>query len=136
MWLYEGCEINTLSDLPEGVVGFVYLLVHQSGKKYIGKKSIQSKKTLPPLKGTKRKRKVVKESDWMSYYGSNGEVKQMIKDGKSNEFIRYILEFGYTPKHLTYLETKYLFKYEVLEHGDLFWNDNVLGKFYRKDLIF
>lgn len=136
MWLYEDREINTLSDISESVFGFVYLLLHQSGKKYIGKKSIQSNRTLPPLKGTKRKRKIVKESDWISYYGSNSEVKKLIKDGKSNEFIRYILEFAYTPKHLTYLETKYLFKYEVLEDADLYWNDTILGKFYRKDLVF
>ena len=31
---------------------------------YIGKKSLYSHRTLPPLKGYKRKRKVIKESKW------------------------------------------------------------------------
>lgn len=134
MWIFNDVKITSLDGMPNDVVGFVYMIIHSSGKKYIGKKSIFSNRTLPPLKGTKRKRKVVKESDWIKYYGSNSEIKQMIKEGKSDEFIRYILEFAYTKKHLTYLETKYLFKYEVLEHPDLFWNDNIASKFYRKDI--
>jgi hypothetical protein len=133
MWNYNNLEIKALSDIPESAIGFVYLLEHNSGKKYIGKKLLNSKKTLPPLKGYKRKRKIVKESDWLNYYGSNLLIKQMIKEGKQTEFTRYILEFAYSKKQLTYLETKYLFKYEVLEHPDLYWNDTILGKFYHKD---
>lgn len=133
MWIYNDIEIKALSDIPESAIGFVYMLVHTSGKKYIGKKLLESKKTLPPLKGYKRKRRIVKESDWLSYYGSNLQIKQMIKEGKQTEFIRYILEFAYSKKQLTYLETKYLFKYEVLEYPEFFWNDTILGKFYHKD---
>ena len=135
MWLFDDIKITSMDGIPDGAIGFVYMLVHSSGKKYIGKKHLESNKTLPPLKGKKRNRKVVKESDWIKYYGSNTEIKQMIKEGKSDEFIRYILEFAYGKKHLTYLETKYLFKYEVLEHPDLYWNDTIGGRFYRKDIL-
>jgi hypothetical protein len=39
-----------------------------------------------------------------------------------------------TKKQLTYWETKSLFHYNVLE-DERYMNDNILGKFYRKDLI-
>ena len=37
-------------------------------------------------------------------------------------------------KLLTYYEAQYQFIYQVLEHPDQFFNDNILGKFYTKDL--
>ena len=94
-----------------------------------------SNRTLPPLKGTKRKRKIQKESDWKTYYGSHEEIKRMITEGKSEEFQREILEFAFSPKHLTYLETRYLFYYRVLEFQNVYYNNNILGKFFPKDII-
>lgn len=136
MWKYGNELITDASQFPSGAFGFVYKVIHiPSGKEYIGRKQILSNRTLPPLKGTKRKRKVQKESDWKSYYGSHEEIKQLIKEGKSGEFNREILEFAFTPKHLTYLETRYLFYYRVLEFPNVYWNDNILGKFFRKDFI-
>ena len=46
---------------------------------------------------------------------------------------RQILEIGLNKKHLTYLETKYLFQMEVLENPDKYYNDNILGKFFTSD---
>lgn len=136
MWKYGNELITDASQFPSGAFGFVYRVIHKpSGKEYIGRKQILSNRTLPPLKGTKRKRKVQKESDWKTYYGSHEEIKYLIKEGKSNEFEREILEFAITPKHLTYLETRYLFYYRVLEFPNVYWNDNILGKFFRKDFI-
>jgi len=85
-------------------------------------------------KRASKKKKVQKESDWKTYYGSQSEIKQLIKDGKEKEFERRILQFAFSPKHLTYLETKYLFSLEVLENPNVFYNDNILGKFFRKDI--
>jgi len=93
---------------------------------------LQFNRTLPPLKGQKRKRKVVKESDWKTYYGSHAEIKGLIKEGKQEEFTREILQFVPTKKLLTYFECKYLFINEVLEHKE-YINDNIIAKFYRKD---
>lgn len=133
MWLHKGKEVNTIEDMPVGTFGFIYQVTHKSGKKYIGKKVLHFNRTLPPLKGQKRKRKVVKESDWKTYYGSHPEIKNLIKEGKELEFTREILTFVPTKKLLTYYENKQLFINEVLERGDEYYNDNISAKFYRKD---
>lgn len=144
MWKYKEDLISDINQIPEGAFGFVYEVYHiTTGKKYIGRKQLISvttkalgKKELSVLtdKRASKKKKVQKESDWKSYYGSHSEIKQLIKDGKQEEFERTIIEFAFTPKHLTYLETKYLFSLEVLENPNVFYNDNILGKFFRKDI--
>ena len=134
-WTYNGQLITEIEDMPENTYGFIYEVFHRpSGKKYLGKKVLHFNRTLPPLKGMKRKRKVVKESDWRTYFGSHAEIKQLIKEEKQDEFERRILQFVPTKKLLTYYECKYLFINEVLEH-DEYINDNILAKFYRKDFI-
>ena len=134
MWLYEGQPIESMEDMPEGTFGFVYEVTHNpTGKKYIGKKQLMMNRTLPPLKGQKRKRKVVKEGDWKTYCGSQSEIKSLLKEGTLLDFSRIILNFVPSKKLLTYYETKYLFERGVLEKGDEYLNDNILGKFYRKD---
>ena len=134
-WTYNGQLITEIKDMPENTYGFIYEVFHKpSGKKYLGKKVLHFNRTLPPLKGMKRKRKVVKESDWRTYFGSHAEIKQLIKEEKQDEFERRILQFVPTKKLLTYYECKYLFINEVLEH-DEYINDNILAKFYRKDFI-
>ena len=144
MWKYNNEEISDINEIPYGAFGFVYEVLHKpSGKKYIGRKQLISvttkalgKRELAEItdKRASKKKKVQKESDWKSYYGSQSEIKQLIKEGKQEEFERTILEFAFSPKHLTYLETKYLFSLGVLENGDVYFNDNILGKFFRKDL--
>ena len=133
MWLYKGKVIESIEDMPKDSFGFIYEVIHKpTGQKYLGKKVLQFNRKLPPLKGQKRKRKVVKESDWRTYYGSHQTIKTLIKEGKQEEFSREILQFVPTKKLLTYFECKYLFIKEVLEHGE-YINDNILAKFYRKD---
>ena len=134
-WTYNGQLITEIQDMPENTFGFIYEVFHKpSGKKYLGKKVLHFNRTLPPLKGMKRKRKVVKESDWKNYFGSHVEIKQLIKEEKQDEFERRILHFVPTKKLLTYYECKYLFMNEVLENEE-YINDNILAKFYRKDFI-
>jgi len=133
MWFYKGKKIESIDEMPDQTYGFIYEVLHlPTGRKYIGKKVLIFNRTLPPLKGTKRKRKVQKESDWKTYYGSHQEIKGLIKEGKQEEFSREILQFVPTKKLLTYFECKYLFIKEVLEHNE-YINDNILAKFYRKD---
>ena len=135
MWLYKNKEINSIEDMPTDTFGFVYLVTHTpSGKKYLGKKQLIANRTLPPLKGQKKKRKIQKESDWKIYYGSQTEVKQLVKESQDMlEFVREIIIFTSTKKQLTYFETKLQFVNEVLEN-DEYLNSNILGKFFRKDL--
>ena len=74
-WTYNGKCITEISDMPEGTIGFIYKITNgETGQYYIGKKSLYSHRTLPPLKGYKRKRKVVKESKWIDYRSSNASV--------------------------------------------------------------
>jgi hypothetical protein len=133
-WLYEG-NIVTEEDVPVGAVGFVYKIIHTpTGRYYIGKKSLTSTRRLAPLKGQKRKRVVTKSSDWEKYYSSNQDIKQMIKEGKSNEFSREIIQYCFSKKSLSYWEVWWQFRLDVLSNNNCF-NNNILGKFFRRDLI-
>tara|TARA_B100001287_G_scaffold160399_1_gene134824 strand:- start:211 stop:666 length:456 start_codon:yes stop_codon:yes gene_type:complete len=140
-WTYQGRIFNDITDFPKDTYGFIYEVVHQpTGLKYLGKKVLYFNRTLPPLKGQKRKRKVVKESDWKDYYGSHPQIKDLIKECKdTNEWSvweKKILEICKSKKELTYFECKYLFINEVLEgNSHQYINDNILGKFFRKDFI-
>ena len=152
-WLYEGKEVLSLEDMPQNYHGFIYEVTHiPSGKKYIGKKSLHSvrniklgKKEAALLKeqrksqglrgATPKKKQVIKESDWKTYYGSQAEIKKLVKEGKGFDFERKILTFVPNKKLLTYYECKYLFINEVLENRNNYINDNILGKFYKKDFI-
>jgi hypothetical protein len=135
MWLYNNEVIESIKQMPQNVFGFIYQSIYiPTNEKYLGKKVLFFNKTLPPLKGFKRKRKIVKESDWLTYFGSHEKIKELLKENKQDSFKREILEFAYNKKHLTYLETKYLFCNNVLENTE-YINDNILGKFYRKDLV-
>jgi hypothetical protein len=146
MWLYKNQEIKELTDMPEPQpFGFIYEVTHvPTGRKYLGKKQLISvqnkplgKKELALLtdKRSSKKKKVIKESDWKTYYGSNPEIKQLIKDKKQSEFIREILMFVPSKKLLTYYEDKYLYINEVLEPGSVYFNDNVSGRFFKKDFL-
>ena len=135
MWLYKEEVIDSIEKMPKNTFGFIYEVCYiPTNEKYLGKKVLQFNKKLPPLKGFKRKRKVVVESDWQTYYGSHQKIKNLLKEGKQDNFRRIILEFAFNKKNLTYLETKYLFSNHVLENTE-YINDNILGKFFRKDLV-
>ena len=135
MWLYNNEVIKGIEQMPKNTFGFIYEATYiPTNEKYLGKKVLFFNRTLPPLKGAKRKRKVIKESDWQTYYGSHTKIKQLLSEGKQEYFSREILEFAFNKKHLTYLETKYQFSNNVLENTE-YINDNILGKFFRKDLV-
>ena len=144
MWLYQGKEVLSLEDLPQNTYGFIYISIHQpTGKSYIGKKSLfhnvrkkLTKKQLVEQTGRGRKLTteiVQKESDWKTYYGSAKPILDLIKEGKQEEFTREILQLVTNKKLLTYYECKYLFMLGVIEQQDGYFNDNILGKFFRKD---
>jgi hypothetical protein len=132
-WKFNG-NIVTEENTPEGAVGFVYKIIHlPTGKYYIGKKSLTQTRRLKPLKGKVRKRVVKKASDWEKYYSSNEWIKQQIKEGKEEEFVRVIIQFCFSKKSLTYWEVWWQFKEDVL-NNPLSINENIIGKFFRKDI--
>ena len=111
-WTYQGKPVE---EVPEQFIGFVYLITNlTNGKKYIGKKLAQFKKTRPPLKGKKRKRRSTVESDWKSYWGSSDKLLEDIKHLGEENFTREILHFCTTRGQLSYLEAKEQFDREVL----------------------
>ena len=145
-WTYKNKEIGDITQFPENTFGFVYIVTHKpSGKSYIGKKVLFhnkkqkiGKRELAKLQGVVGRRPayklVVKESDWKNYYGSQTEIKQILSEGRKDEFDRYILKMCPDKKSLTYFEVKYQMIYQVLEKPEEFFNDNILGKFYTRDL--
>ena len=144
MWLYQNKEVLSLEDLPQDTYGFIYIVTHlPSGKSYIGKKSLfhnvkkkLTKKQLAEQTGRGRKSTtevIQKESDWKTYYGSAKPILDLIKEGKQEEFTREILQLVPNKKLLTYYECKFLFMLGVIEQQDGYFNDNILGKFFRKD---
>ena len=152
-WWYEGKIITDISDMPENTYGFIYEVLHKpTDRKYLGKKVLFfernvriGKRETEALKEERKatgiggrvpaKKKVIKESDWKDYYGSHKDILKLIKEGKQFEFERKILTFVPNKKLLTYYECKYLFIKEVLEERNNYINDNILGKFYKKDFI-
>ena len=144
-WTYNGETIKDITDFPPNTYGFVYKVKHiPSNKSYIGKKVLYftkkvklGKKELEAL-GTVIGRKpsyklAVKESDWQTYYGSQKQIKELLKENKAKDWERHIIKCVPSKKLLTYFETKYQMVYQVLEKPDEFFNDNILGKFYTKD---
>jgi len=68
------------------------------------------------------------------YYGSQADIKALVRSSKPEDWSREILDFVPTKKLLTYYEIKHIFLNDALEDPD-FLNDNILGKFYQKDFI-
>ena len=154
-WTYQGRIITDISDMPEGTYGFIYEVwykptdVRYIGKKVLyfernkrlGKRALQQLKEERALKGLKGrtplKQKIITESYWKDYYGSQKEILELSKKDNSNEsWEKKILEFVPNKKLLTYFETKHLMVNGVLENKySAHINDNILGKFYRKDFI-
>lgn len=125
---------------PKGFIGFTYLIEFEDGKRYIGKKNFFSKrkrnfgkKEIAALKDKRLKKYeyVIKESNWKEYVSSNKEVIDRIKNG--DKYTKHIVDFGRTNKHLSYLETDALFRNHVLWDSS-YYNDNIAGKFYTKDI--
>ena len=154
LWTYQGRIFNDITDFPEDTYGFIYEVFHKpTGQKYIGKKVLRfernkrlGKRALEELRLERKaqgiggrvplKQKVVTESDWKDYYGSHPKIKELLKNcqDRSTEFERKILDLVPNKKLLTYYECKHLFINDVLEtYSHQYINDNILGKFYRKD---
>lgn len=158
-WIYKNKIVDSLDKLPKGVEHFVYLITDEKGRKYIGKKQIGSirnveiseavyrKLKAEGQKVTKTKNKakskkgnivwrykkiIEKETNWLTYNSSCIPLLEAIKKGLKIK--KEILHLCRTKKQATYYELKEQFCRGVLEN-DLYWNENILNKFFRKDLI-
>ena len=152
-WVHQGRVITSIKDMPEGTYGFIYEVIYKpTDVRYIGKKVLYfernkrlGKKALAALREERSKKglrgrvpikqKVITESDWKDYFGSQKEIVTLSQEDNAGEnWEKRILEFVPNKKLLTYYETKHLFKNDVLENQySAHINDNILGKFFRKD---
>jgi len=141
-WLLENKEVTGVEQFPSGSIGFVYKITNnKTGKFYIGKKILENKNKKPLTKKEQaawdkpgripKKKLVVSESNWAEYYGSSKPLLEDLKTLGKENFTREIIRVCKTKKELSYYETFYQFEFKVL-HVDSY-NENVLGKFFRKD---
>jgi hypothetical protein len=134
-WFYNNIPYDPIYEEIEAA-GFVYIITNNINEmQYIGKKVFHARRTLPALKGKKRKRKVVKESDWRNYQSSCIELKKDIKKLGKENFIFEIVSFHNNRSENNYHETKLQFLLDVLEARDnkgerIFYNKNILQRYY------
>lgn len=123
LWHYQDKEFKS-EDIAH-YKGFVYLITDlETDMMYIGKKNFTNIKKLPPLKGQKRKRTKVTESDWLDYYGSNEKIKELVETSGRDRFKREILHLCRSTAEMTYYETKLQFQHDVLLNPK-FYNDYI-----------
>jgi hypothetical protein len=121
-WHYEGIIWQPPEDFsPEDAYGFVYLITNRAtGRKYIGKKLFWNQRMLPKTKTRKRRKKVLVESDWRTYYGSNNHLNEDVERQGAEMFHREILHMCKTKGECSYLEAKEQFDREVLLTDDYY----------------
>jgi hypothetical protein len=144
VWKYEGKSITKTSQFPDGTFGFIYKIINnKTGKWYIGKKQLYftrtqkiGKRELSKRKDRRgpKKRKVVKESDWLTYYGSQENLLKDVQQYGNNNFSRTILCFCKSKKNLTYQETRLQFINGCLE-SDNCYVESIAGRYFRKDTL-
>jgi hypothetical protein len=131
-WTYQGKEIT---NLPEEVVGFVYEITNNTnGRKYIGKKLARFKRSRPPLKGRKNKRRYKVNSDWQDYYGSSDDLTIDVNKIGKDKFSREILFFCFSKAELSYIEAREQFARKVLE-SDQYYNGHIRVRVHGKGII-
>lgn len=117
-WTYQGKAVD---HIPEDKIGFVYLITNTTNdRKYIGKKLAQFKKSKPPLKGKKNRRRYTVESDWREYWGSSEQLIQDVQTLGPDQFTREILYWCKSKAELGYLEAKEQFARSVLESDEYY----------------
>ena len=121
-WHYQGIIWQPPGDFNhKDVYGFVYLITNlATSQKYVGKKFFWSKKTLPITKTRKRRKKLLVESDWQSYYGSNRYIAEEVVEFGTDLFHREILHLCKTRGECAYMEAKEQFDRGVLLTDDYY----------------
>jgi len=122
MWLYNGKEIG--DDEIDGYAAFVYIITNLTdNKRYIGKKifkTVRRKK----VKGKTRRKKVEKESDWKSYFGSNVVLLADVERLGQEQFEREIVKLCKTRGTANYWEAYYIMTNHAIMSED-FYNESL-----------
>lgn len=148
MWYYQNNIIDSIEQMPENIFGFIYKITNiETGQFYIGKKQIKSitnvklgKKEKAKLNETitgkgrrPSKKKVIKESNWLSYYGSSKKLLEDVKKLGETVFKREIIKYCFSKKSLSYWEIYYQIQNDILQSSNCY-NDSILGKFFKNDV--
>lgn len=130
-WTYRD---QTFDCIPEGLVGFVYLITAPDGRKYIGKKQFFSRTSkLKP--GKSRRTWKTKESNWRVYLSSCDELKALAELFGPESFRRELLHLCASKREMSYLETAEQFRRDVLyarlpDGTREYINSNISGKWF------
>jgi len=148
-WKYKGKIISSLEDIPEEFkkkdnIQIIYKITAKTKPycHYIGKKILFNKTKVRLSKKRKlelKTRKVfeykIKESNWLTYYGSstNKEFINMLNTLGPVGFEREILMFVEGKMMASYYEAKFLFSDEGMMHPNCM-NNTILNKFFKSKL--
>lgn len=130
---------NCLEVAPDGYYGFIYMIVDDTGKFYVGKKAFSHSRKVKLSKKARvgtRKRVAIKKIDskWLNYWGSCVPLLEYIKNrGNTVGFKRFILKFTLDKQSTTYWETAYLITHNVL-FQDNCWNGHILSRFFKNKI--
>lgn len=128
---WEGAPVNI-----EPYFGFVYLITNKTNdRKYIGRKYFFKRRRVA-VKGKKRKKLTVTESDWKTYTGSCDELNLDIKKLGHKNFTFKIISCHKTRAEVNYTEVKEQFIRDVLnakldKHTHEYYNTNILSRYFR-----
>lgn len=129
MWLHDDKPVD--ESMLEDYIGFVYVIENTADdRKYIGKKLLKFKRT-KKVKG--RKKKILIDSDWKSYWGSNKSLQEDVKELGESAFRRRILRLCKSRGEMNYYEAKYQFELGVLE-SDRWYNDAIMVKVHKSHI--
>jgi len=129
MWLYYEEPVNeySLNDF----IGFVYIITNlDSGRQYIGKKLLKFKRT-KTVRG--KKKKILVDSDWKTYWGSNKVLIEEVQSLGQDKYKREIVRLCKSRGELNYFEAKYQFTLGALE-SERFYNEWVACKIHKAHL--
>lgn len=110
MWTYQGEPFDP--EEANKFFGMVYIIKNlDNNRQYIGRKCF----TAAGRKTVKGKiKKIRKDSDWLTYYGSSDELKADIERLGKDKFTREIVKLVKTRGELAYWETKYIIDAEAI----------------------
>lgn len=136
-WTYQGQLVH---ELPEECTGYVYLITNLiTGKKYIGKKLAKFSRTTyktVKLKNGAKKRKRIKskiDSDWLTYYGSNTQLNEDVKNLGTDKFTREILYYCNSKAICSYIELREQVLRKVLE-SDEYYNGHIQARIHKSHI--
>ena len=130
MWKYKNKDI-TEEEIPDKAIGFIYIIeCLKNNKKYIGRKLL-TKAAYKQVNG--KKKKIRKQSDWLTYYSSCPALLADIELFGKEYFKRTIILFCDSKAVLTYAEEKLQYSLGVLE-SDMWYNANIRSRVFKKHI--